>query len=95
MIPETMFNQPLLGGKFGREALLPIPDAEDTQININYIPYKMGDIKDKEYFLFMNEHHNLMMELFKDVDLLENLVRSTNESVEEELATKEEHEKEQ
>lgn len=95
VIPETMFNQPLLGGKFGREALLPIPDAEDTQININYIPYKMGDIKDKEYFLFMNEHHNLMMELFKDVDLLENLVRRTNESGEEELVTKEEQEKEQ
>lgn len=95
VIPETIFNQSLLGGKFGRDALLPIPDAVDTQININYIPYKIGDIRDKEFFLFMNEHHNMVMELFEDVELCENIIRRTKPDGEEELVTKEQQEKEQ
>lgn len=95
VIPETTFNQSLLGGKFGRETLLPVPDAVDTQININYIPYKIGEIGDKEYFIFLNEHHELVMELYKDVELCESLIRRTLENGEEILVTREEQEEEQ
>ena len=96
VVPETMFNQPLLGGKFGHEYLLPTPEGEDTQININYIPYKTSELLDRHYYLFMNEHYNMVMGLFKDVEICENLERRTNdETGKEELITMEQQEKEQ
>lgn len=95
VIPETTFNQPLLGGKFGREDLLPIPDAENTIISINFINYKTRDITDKEYFLYLNQHHKMVLKLFDDVDLVEHLIRRTKPTGEEELVTKEQQEIEQ
>lgn len=95
VIPETMFNQPLLGGQFGREKLLPTPEAENTVISINFTNYKTGEISDKEYFMFMNQHHRMIHRLFDDVDLCENLIRRTKPTGEEELVTKEQQEQEQ
>lgn len=95
LIPFTTFNQPLIGGHFGRHELLPYPQALDTEIRINYIPYKINEISDREYYLFLNQHRSIVMELYKDVDLCENLIRRTNEAGEEELVTKDQQEKEQ
>lgn len=94
VIPETMFNQPLLGGKFGRESLLPTPEAENTVVSINYITYKASELTDREYFLYMNQHHNMVLKLYEDVDLSENLLRRTNSQGKEELVTKEQQEQE-
>lgn len=95
LIPFTMFNQPLLGGCFGRNNLLPYPQAVDTEIRINYIPYKISEVSDREYYLFLHQHRNLMMELYKDVDLCESLIRRVSDTGEEELVTKEQQENEQ
>lgn len=95
VIPETTFNQPLLGGKFGRDSLLPVPDAEDTEIKINFINYKTSELDDVQYYLFLNEYHDMMMELYKDVYLCEDLIRRTNEQGDEELVTRERQEEEQ
>lgn len=92
IIPETMFNQPLLGGRFGREDLLPIPDAENTIISINFYNYKTSEIGNKEYYLFMNQHHNLLMALYKNVDLTDNLKRIILDNGKELLLSKEQQE---
>lgn len=95
VIPETTFCQPLLGGKFGHEGLLPTPDAENTIININYINYKTSEITDSEYYLFMNQHHNLLLKLYDDVEIFDNITRRPGPGGEEVLVTREQMESEQ
>ena len=95
LFPESLFNQPLIGGKFGEDTLLPEKEADDAEIRINYIKYKLSEIGKTEYFLFINQNRNIIMGLFNDVSLCENLVRRVKENGEEELVTKEQQEKEQ
>lgn len=95
IFPETMFNQPLIGGKFGRERLLPGEENDGTKVKINNIHYNYNDISKVEFFLFINENHHLIKDLFRDVALCENLIRRINDNGEEELVTKEQQELEQ
>lgn len=95
LFPESMFNQPLIGGKFGKEELLPEKEADDAEVRINYIRYKLSTLTKVEYFMLINQNRNMVMELFKDVSLCENLVRRIKDDGEEELVTKEQQEKEQ
>ena len=95
LFPVSMFNQPLIGGVFGKDKLLPEKEADDAEVRINYIRYKLSELTKVEYFLFINQNRNIIMELFKDVALCENLIRRVNDNEEEELVTKEQQEKEQ
>lgn len=94
VFPETMFNQPLVGGKYGDNNLLPDKEVEDCDVRINHIRYKMSQLRKTEYFLLINQEKNLVSELFKDVWVTENLLRRIKENGEEELVTKENQEKE-
>lgn len=94
LFPISMFNQPLIGGKYGEDYLLPEKEADDTEVRINYIRYKLSEISKVEYFLFINQNKNIIMDLFQDVKLCENLIRRVKENGEEELVTKEQQEKE-
>ena len=94
LFPESMFNQPLIGGKFGKEKLLPEKEADDAEVRINYTRYKLSTLTKVEYFMFINQNRNMIMELFKDVSLCENLIRRIKDNGEEELVTKEQREKE-
>lgn len=92
---QSMFNQPLIGGKYGRDYLLPEKEADDAELRINYIRYKLSEISKREHFLFINQNKNIIMDLFRDVELCENLIRRVKDNGEEELVTKEQQEKEQ
>ena len=93
--PETMFNQPLIGGKFGENDLLPEKEADDAEIRINYIRYKLSEITKVEYFVFINHNKGIIKDLFQDVRLCENLIRRVKDNGEEKLVTKEQQEQEQ
>jgi hypothetical protein len=95
IFPEMMFNQPLIGGKFGREKLLPEEENDGTKVKINNINYDYNDITKVEYFLFVNQNHHLIKNLFRDIALCENLIRRVNDNGDEELVTKEQQEQEQ
>lgn len=95
IFPETMFNQPLIGGKFGASCLLPEKEADDTEIKINYIRYKLSEVTKVEYFLFINQNKDILKDLFRDVRLGENLIRRVKDNGEEELVTKKQQELEQ
>lgn len=92
---QSMFNQPLIGGEFGNESLLPEIEADDAEVRINYIRYKLSELTKTEYFLFINQNKNIIMDLFRDIALCENLIRRVKDNGEEELVTKEQQEKEQ
>lgn len=95
IIPVTTFNQPLIGGSFGDSNLLPFTEAEDSWVNINFIRYKLNEIGKKEYFIFLNNHYNMVTELFKGISLCENLLRRVTPEGKEELVSKDQQEKEQ
>ena len=94
LFPTTMFNQPLLGGKFGDSHIVPTEESDDVEIRINYIKYKQKDLSPIEHFLFINQNKDLVKELFSDVRISENLVRRVSESGEEVLLTKAQQEEE-
>lgn len=94
LFPETMFNQPLIGGHFGSKQLLPASENEDAEVNINYIRYKLSELSPVEYFLFINQNKNIIKELFCDVRIPENLLRRLDEGGNEVLLTKSQQEQE-
>jgi hypothetical protein len=94
LFPPTLFNQPLVGGAFAGNKLLPEKESDDSEILINYIRYKLSELTNVDYFLFINQHKNLVIELFRDVAICENLIRRVNENGEEELVTKQQQEEE-
>lgn len=95
LIPPTMFNQPLIGGKFGGQPLLPLTEAEDSWVNINFIRYKLSEVGKREHFLFINNNSNLITDLFGGISLCENLLRRVTPEGKEELVSKDQQEKEQ
>lgn len=95
LFPATMFNQPLIGGRFGRDTLLPTTEADDTMVRINYISYQYSELGGSEFFIFINQHKKLISELFKDVSLTEPLSRRILDDGREELLSKEQQETEQ
>ncbi len=95
LFPYSMFNQPLVGGSFGDAKMLPTFNMDNVDVNINYIKYKFNELSLKEYFIFINQHRDIVMELFADVCLTENLLRRTNEKGDEELVSKAQQEVEQ
>lgn len=95
LVPPTLFNQPLIGGAYGIDRLLPPDAAEDCYVNINFIRHNLREIGKREYFIFINSNSSLIAELFKGVDICENLQRRVNAEGKEELVSKEQQEKEQ
>lgn len=94
LFPVTMFNQPLISGQFGDEELLPENEADDSDVRINYIRYKLNELRKTEYFMLINQYKSLVAGLFRDVKLCENLLRRVNEAGEEILVTKDQQEQE-
>lgn len=89
LFPVSMFNQPLVGGKFANIQLLPEKEADDAEVRINYIRYKLSELTKTEYFLLINQNKSIVKDLFADVKLTENLIRRVKDNGEEELVTKE------
>ena len=94
LFPITTFNQPLIGGAFGIDTLLPDNEANDTEVRINYIHYPFNKVGAPEYFIFINQNKNLFGNLFLDVQMTESLIRRVDEQGEEYLVSKEQQEKE-
>ena len=94
-IPKSKFNQPLAGGSFGDEKLLPPEKNDDSEIKVNYIRKKTNSLNKTDYYLLINQFHNDFENLFKGIYLTENFVlRMNEENGEEELVTKAQQEKE-
>jgi hypothetical protein len=94
LLPTSMFNQPLVAGKFGDFSLLPPNEADDAHVLVNYINYQLSDLTKTEYFLMINQHKDLFIGLFRDIALTENLIRRVNDKGEETLLTKQQQEDE-
>lgn len=69
LFPENIFNQPLNGGKFDEEVLIPKKEVEVSKIRINHKARYVNELKKSEYYLLINRYNDVLGELFKDVDV--------------------------
>ena len=65
--PETMFNQPLCGGEFNGEVIIPPNELEKRFINVNYIPKDISELKKEDYFILLHTLHCEFRKLFSGV----------------------------
>ena len=94
-VPITLFNQPLAGGSFGMDKLLPPEKNDDCEVKVNYIRKNVNSLTKADYFLLINQFHNDFELLFKGIRLTENFILRQNEVTgEEELITKAQQEEE-
>lgn len=94
-IPESKFNQPLAGGSFGDDKLLPPEKNDDSEVKVNYIRRKTNSLTKADYYLLINQFHNDFESLFNGIYLTENFaLRMNDETGEEELITKAQQEQE-
>ena len=75
VFPKSMFNQPLNGGQFGEDLLIPSSEVECSRIRVNYMPKFVNELTKDQYFMLINHFHNELSVLFRDVTVPEHHVR--------------------
>ena len=79
MIPRSMFNQPLNGGKFADQQLIPESEIERCQIRVNYVPRMIETLTRSHYYMLINSFKDEFMLLFQGVDVVDNHARRFDE----------------
>ena len=70
ILPETQFCQPLIGGKFSGEHLIPKGELESSEISVNHARMFVSDLNKGNYFTLLQTMHELFRQLFKQVYLI-------------------------
>ncbi|MBR1808951.1 MAG: hypothetical protein IJ776_06160 [Paludibacteraceae bacterium] len=93
--PETMFNQPLNGGHFNDEEIVPASEVESSKILVNHRPRVIRELSKPMYYILINHLNDELAILFRDVRLKEDHTRRLNEETGEyEFVSREEQEQE-
>ena len=71
LFPVGMFNQPLSGGSFNGEELIPASEIEGSRIRVNYTPRYINELTKSNYFQLINHFNDELAMLFSDVSLVE------------------------
>lgn len=79
LFPVSMFNQPLSGGIFNGEELIPATEIEGSRIRVNYTPHFINELTKSNYFQLINHFNDELAMLFSDVSLLEYHARRFDE----------------
>ncbi|MBR1563978.1 MAG: hypothetical protein IJ650_01380 [Paludibacteraceae bacterium] len=77
--PETMFNQPLNGGQFDGEEIVPESEVESSKILVNHRPRIIRELTKPLYYLLINHLNDELAILYKDVRVTEDHTRRLNE----------------
>ena len=81
LFPNSKFNQPLNGGQFNGDVLIPDSEIEGSRIKVNYVPYYVNDLSKSNYFQLINHFNDELAILFQGVSLVENHARRFNEAI--------------
>ena len=79
LFPTSMFNQPLNGGSFGGEIIIPTEDFEDSEIKVNTSPKYVKELNKDDYFMLMHEFKESLTTLFDDVKYFDPHTRKFND----------------
>ena len=69
-LPETQFCQPLIGGKFSGEHLIPKRELESSELYVNHAKVFVSDLNKGNYFTLIQTMQELFKQLFKQVYLI-------------------------
>jgi hypothetical protein len=78
--PQSKFNQPLNGGIFNGESLIPKSEVERCYIRIDGRPNLVNELTDEQYFILINNFKEEMSTLFGGVSLVDKHARRFDES---------------
>ena len=81
LFPQTMFNQPLNGGQFDGEPLIPDEDVERRQIKINGKSTMVNNLTREHYFVLISHFKDGFATLFKDVSITDSHTRRFNDQL--------------
>ena len=78
LIPDTMFNQPLNGGVFNEEEIIPAKEIECRKIRVRSIGVPTNELTTANYFLLINFFNDIIAKLFDGVSVTESHERVFN-----------------
>lgn len=81
VFPISMFNQPLNGGHFGEDYLIPTDEVECCRIRVNYVPRFVNELEKEHYFMLINHFNDELSVLFRDVALPEHHTRRFDDAL--------------
>lgn len=81
VFPISMFNQPLNGGHFGDDYLIPTSEVEGCRIRVNYSPKFVNELEKEHYFMLINFFNDELASLFSDVSLIEHHARRFDDKI--------------
>ncbi len=81
VFPISMFNQPLNGGHFGDDYLIPTKEVEGCRIRVNYTPRFVNELEKEHYFMLINFFNDEIAVLFQDVALPEKHARRFDDKI--------------
>ncbi len=95
VFPKSMFNQPLNGGQFGEDLLIPSSEVEGSRIRVNYMPRFVNELTKEQYFMLINHFHEELAVLFRDVTVPEHHLRRFDDKLGDYVFVSPEEQKEQ
>ena len=81
LFPPSRFNQPLNGGQFDGEPLIPNEDVERRQIKVNGKNAMVNNLTREQYFILISHFKDGFATLFSDVSLTESHARRFNDKL--------------
>lgn len=81
VFPPTMFNQPLNGGRFGSDPIIPSGEVEGCRIRVNYMPRFVNELEKEHYFMLVNHFNDELTALFSNVSVTESHARRFDEKL--------------
>ena len=78
---QSKFNQPLNGGIFNGESLIPKSEVERCYIRVDGRPNLVNELTDEQYFILINNFKEEISTLFGGVSLIDKHARRFDESI--------------
>lgn len=79
--PQSMFNQPLNGGSFNGESLIPKSEVERCYIRVGGKPTLVNELTQEQYFILINNFKEEFSALFGGVSLVDKHSRRFDEKI--------------
>ena len=81
LFPNSMFNQPLNGGTFDREDLIPKKDIEGCKIKVNGKATYVNNLSQEQIFILINNFNEEICKLFGGVSTIDSHSRRFDEEL--------------
>lgn len=80
LFPTSKFNQPLNGGEFNNESLIPKAEIERCYVRVNTRPVLVNNISQEEYFILINSFRDEFADLFNGVEIVDSYTKRFDET---------------